>query len=486
MGPFEKPQNGFNMQLIPRFLFLLFLESTFTFASATHAFGIPQLPTPDSELASADLVVLAKWDPKNSALTNAQTISEVKETELIVTKVIFGQAKPGRLQIKLTRRIWFRMNPTKSDVWNCWDLEYENPIDITKEQIWFLFRAPSITTESNALVCLDGIQSASLETYFKTLRCEPGRLPDLLRSANPDVRSRTLTNLVEQRVELTHTEISDCAFDSDPRVRLTLARYFETHDSATVRNTLYRYLEDTELSVRAAAICILLRKRDEIDCAKLAKACSTITEPWKAIDVINVLDTWKKPELNCCYLAFLENDQIGEYSPGSLIPTTPAVASRARLASRTGLWLPLNRNMAARIFDQHRNGLLPSSSDKNGKFNPERMLLGNATITQTGILTVRVRNCTDNDLTIPRLPSTIILSDQEDSFIANEHVLTRNELKASDFQTIKAGNTLEFNFVFEQYNGNPKQVDLVYLWKGADFGFSAWQGTVRLPLKQDN
>jgi hypothetical protein len=486
---------------------LLFLWLT---ASSAHAIA-PGYET-DGDLAHYPYIVLAQWDKaamRPHELIRGNVLEKFEcFTELNILRVIKGDIKPGRHGLIFGFGIGWQEDGTGLSSGT--STEIPGDVDnVRQPNIWFLNRSRSWDatdrTEYLQVPHYRAIQPASLETYFIALSsARPEQLvPGLLSSDNPEIVRRVLNYICGEILPWPYepagwdryshpTKRERLLKDQASSLRKYLSGYMREHrhlaaavyaelsgkDGVEFIRTL---LADRDPKVRAVAIGILIRNKDEETLPKLGAAIEGLQDTHLACSIAREAALWGDVRLVPLLIPLLEDDSDGGRIGKDV--RVPALKARDALHDITGCWFPFG-------IAQSRQSWIEVASLGNQK-DMRRQLREVVPFKQCplqaefyGSLSdshIRVVNASTHPVRICRYPAWVDANTP--NMVANAGTDYREEdKKERDFLTLDAGGATVFRIHFaDHFNGvDPKDLSLSLFYRDLPTGIekTGWIGWV--------
>ncbi len=460
----------------------------------------------DLQLSQYPIIVVGTWD-KSPFLTNKLVKGNLCRefevfTELNVQRVIKGDIMPGIQTILFGREVSWSDDGTQLGMWTMDQMEGD-VADVTKPNIWFLNTKRSWDESDRRLYYhlpdYRAVQPLVLEPYFAAINSffPKKEVPKQLSSNSPLVLERTLRYICggilpwpddpdgpmaeyfnpKERGEVLRehaAQVRDVVTRDVGHVRaLAASVYAELADKESV-GFMRTLLTDKDANVRATAIGILAKHRDEASINGMAQAVVGVEDGWMACRVIDMLSSWGDRRLVPILTAFLENDTLSYQYDLEL--GIPAVKAREAIAKITGHWFPFDVAASARAWKEVKDiedpqrqtellqQLLPGSQcpvvaelvgspryyvqpPDDETSSPvittwDRSALDeNANV--DAMVTVRVRNTTNQDVVIAKVPTKYLQYSPSGFSEQGLGALSKSKAKEA-FVSLKPGESVRF------------------------------------------
>jgi hypothetical protein len=485
----------------------------------------------DVELASYPIVVVARWEKAgfNRHAKHTECGQGVLESEaytrLNILSVLRGTIELGEVDLQINYGISWAEDGTFVNSGTSTQL-VGDVNDITKPCLWFLKRKRSWDEERKdeylSVSNYREIQPVELKEFYQTLAKPDAKtaVPKLLATDQSLVADRVLLYLcggtwpwpvddrfnlggMEQQHEPLRKEanrlweyIQSVAKPSRPDATSVYAELAGKDGIENIRTLL----DDKDPKVRAMAVGVLARHRDEASASRFAKAVESFRGGGIGSPVVDALSSWGDPSVVPALIEFLQNDDY-EYGWGDDIGI-PALKARQGLKKITGHVFPFDVELsrkawqdAAKIDDpaERRQALnhaapaietpLIASAEGSPKKEASREFkdrLGKLDEDES-VIVVRVRNTSSQAITVLRFPFDVVFSTQHSSS-SRSHWKPDEEVSRELFTTIEPGDSIAFEVIVDEsfLSDSPpnRSLKLSYLENGKGQGLKAWIGTI--------
>ncbi len=479
------------------------------------------------DLAKRPIIVIAHWEkaPKVGVQLARPIRGNQKgeRTELVVTRVIAGDVKPGRHEVILGPFITWSKEPStitlprSSMAFTSLNPEHPN--------LWFFHRDRAIRDDPREYLFVEsyqGVRSDTVEPYFVALRSKEPQVevPKLL--ASPD------SEVVELALDwLCGGEIPDPNFEDDLPLRPTPNPSFPSrlrpedfgavdallkHEDEDIRGQavcvvgtlegkagipkLRRLLTDADPNLRAMAVMMLAALDDRESGEAISTAIRGIDDD---IDrVICALAAWKNPGSVPAIIGYLEDDDDGGWHSAELAPR--CVLARAALKQITGHTFPLDVDVATRVW--RLASKLPDAKRREEfltrMLREEPAPLAARLVRDGDGFSITVTNTSPRPIHLPKTPESIEESYElrlADGSISESRIgggeFDWSEITGKDsFVELEPGASTSFPYAVEEgknlglsrefFQAGPasRKVILSYERNGHEFGLKGWIGRV--------
>ncbi len=343
----------------------------------------------DAELAKHPIVVVAQWKRgdfkphhRYRGEDNENVIVAVEAfTELEILRVIKGDVKPGTAKLKVGGGIGW--SEDGSGVSSASSTELPGDVDnVTAPNLWFLQLEKSWDENDRSdylsINNYRAVQPLAMEAYFRRLSSKhpEQEVPELLFSDKVEVVQRALRYVCGGMTpSLDPDEFSARYLEPRDQGKLlkeqanSVRKVVEQTKAQQVRETaLVAYwnlvgsaateftrglLRDENSSLRAAAVVLLARQRDEHSLQAITDAVEGVRDGQHACSVIKALVDWGDTRLVPALISFLRNgESAGFYGDDLFIP---ALKAKEALYSVTGHYFAFDVESSRRAWEAAQN-----------------------------------------------------------------------------------------------------------------------------------
>jgi hypothetical protein len=331
--------------------------------------------------------------------------------------------------------------------------------------------------------------------------------------STPAKRGNVLIDQVEAVREVVQRDVED--------VRALAASVYAELAGKKAIEFMRTLLHDQDAAVRATAIGVLASHRDEASIDTMTVAAAGVDDGWTACKVIESLSPWDDQRLVPILITFLQNDSLA-YQYGDDLGI-PALKARTAIAQLTGHWFPYDvaRSLKAwreveSVADHVRRKellqkLLPGSRfpivaeligaprrqadrraddsgpDSDACDSAKSDLLAEVESTDVRV-TVRLRNVSNSDLAIAKLPAWY-----EQSWPAGVSSrglgVSEVEIAKEDFVHLTPAGTVTFELSLDGSlllaEPNSRKLSLTYRNNGNGVGVNAWIGVLEAEFGEE-
>lgn len=471
----------------------------------------------DDELAQYPIVVVAQWKRgdfkphhRYRREDNENVIVGLEAfTELEILRVIKGDVKPGTAKLKVGGGIGW--SEDGSGVSSASSTELPGDVDkVTAPNLWFLKLEKSWDENDRSdylsINNYRAVQPLTMEAYFQRLSSKhpEQEVPELLFSDKKEVVQRALryvcggmtpsldpdefsaryleprnqgkllkeqANSVKKVVEQTKIQ----------QVRETaLVAYWKLVGSAGTEFTR-GLLRDGNSDVRAVAVVLLARQRDEHSLQAIIDAVEGVRDGQHACSVVKALVGWGDTRLVPALISFLRNgESAGLYGDDLFIP---ALKAKEALYSITGHYFAFDVESSRRAWEASQN--LADKEERKRRLDkvqsqdpsPLRAeLIGDGSTNAA----VRVENKSKEEIVISRYPAW---GEQKwHGGVAGCRIGKVDGHGKSEFVTLAPAASIEVSIsLLDSYllaEPSTRTLTLAYTDNGSSQGVNAWIGLV--------
>lgn len=467
----------------------------------------------DEEFAKYPIIVVARWNKPEFQPHHRQEGNVIKDieafTQLEVVRVIRGDVQPGNNKLKIGWGISWSKNGEYVTSGTSTEL-LGDATNISNLNLWFLQRERSWDkrdkTNYLSISHYRSIQPLALEEYFRCLGSKnpEKETPKLLASDDPEVVRRTLRYVCGGITpELRLEEFDFLASYGEPkntgkllneadavkrvveqskmqevRAMATMA-YWKLNGAGGIP-FIRELLRDKNPNVRATAVVLLARQKDEPSVQPINQAVDGFRDGLESCCVVKALAEWGDSRLVPALISFLNNGEYaGAYGDNVFIP---ALKAKEALYKLTGHYFTLDAQASLRAWENVKH--IQSWEERKrqlAQLQPDDPSPLKAEVIGTGTTNavIRVSNKSKQEITIPRYASWVEQKWPSGSSGCGSQGSKDNE---SDFVTLKPGDsiqiqaTLQESFLLAQPGS--RTVTLTYKDNGSRQGLKAWIGLV--------
>lgn len=456
----------------------------------------------DDDLAKMPVIVVGRWNKAEPESHHEPQGDRYKtfewRAELVIERVIVGNAKVGRQKILSCRRLYCQDpgGPVGTGV----TVEPFDVDDLTRSNLWFLsYKRSWDRKDPNFYLSLDtvrGVQLASLEPYYLALRGTNPRatVPQLLNSEDIEVLERTLRFICggvlpwpyeptgferifrpQERQFLLYEQagaVDKLLTRNDKKVRrLAASVYAELVGKESIAR-MTQLLADPDSHVRAIAIGVLARYNRLPSDEVAVKAATGIDDCQMAHDFIKALRRSNNEKAVPILISFLQND--GDDEPNALW-------AQWALKELTGYTFPLEVEASREAWGKAKD--LPNAQQRQ-EYLAEHLPydptpLKATLVHEKGDVTVVLTNTSKKTVAVLQKPSGIDLRREKNQATATYPPDNERE---EAFLTLAPGQSarfpLEVDKEFFQDDFESVTVTLHYYRNGNKLGVNAWMGSV--------
>ncbi len=480
----------------------------------------------DQELAESSIIVVAQWEKASVESHNRYRenedlgpviIESEAYTKLRIVRTVKGaKLKPGQYDLK----VGWGISWSKDGTWLSSGTSTELPgdvQDITKPSLWFLNRERSWDeAREDDYLSIDNyrqIQPLGLDGYFLALGGDrPKRdVPLLLSSDQPEEVRRALLYVCGGHWPWPHDSDFERRYLSpDKRGEIlsaqanAVAKVVERKDLGELRSlavTVYaelkqegcvnyvrELLRDEDADVRAMAVCVLARNRDEKAIGGMIQAVNGITNGWMSCRVIESLGDWGDDRLVPALIAFLENGDSAGFAGDDLF--IPAIKSRQVLLAITGHVFPFEADSSLKAWDKAQHIADASSrGELLAQLIPcDAQPLKAELVGSNNNAYLRLTNTSRQPTTVTRHPSYGHQRSPGASFGCGFGQAAEVQSEKG-FVTLKPGDSIQLSVElrdrFLLASPDTREMSVVFDNTGSAYGINAWIGNIKVSFGED-
>ena len=490
--------------------------------SAINVKALAPLYISDKELSEYPIIVEAKWE-KSPFITHNKyrkeqglgkvVIRRETFTKLNIIRVIKGHLKPGKYKLFVGGGIdWHKDG---KDVNSASSTKITGDVsDITKPNIWFLKSRQSWDekdkTKYISIVNYREIQPLSLENFFTTVssKNKDKKITELLKSNNFEVLYRTLRYICggcfpwpykpwifyrpnkKGKVITTAASAVKKLIEKDKFQNLlpiALLVYEELKGKQSLKY-IRTQLNNKNPDVRAIAITILARYKDEETIKRINQAVYGIKNGWIACKVIESLAKWGDRGIVPALISFLENGESAGFVGDDLF--IPAIQSRKALLKITNNPFPFSVKLSIVAWNKVKKIEDPKKCQETlNQILPCLFFPLKAELIGTNHdAYIKLTNISKENITITKYPSHGTQNSEYGGGgfgVENSSAITSK----NDFITIQPGELIKLKVKLADYflrgTKNKRTMSIAFENNGEKFNKSAWIGSIQVKQGKD-
>jgi hypothetical protein len=437
-------------------------------------------------------------------------------TRLTVIRVIKGDIKPGEHQLMVGYGIGW--SAAGEYVSSASSTELPGDVsDITEANLWFLKKERSWDekdkTEYLSISNYREIQSLSLEEFYSVLgtsKAESG-VPKLLASDKPEVINRALRYICGGQWPWPNNSDFEMRYLApEKRTKVlrnaadAVARVVDRKELGSLRSlavTVYAdmkgkqcvdfvrgLLADEDPNVRAMAISVLLRNKDEQSTDAITRAVNGITNGWMSCKVIESITGWGDIRLVPSAISFLENGDSAGFDGNNLF--IPQIKAREALFRMTGHVFPFEVKSSLAAWEKVKN-LNDAKKRKEilGALIPcDAMPLKAEVVGTNKKAYLRITNTSRQKTTVTKRPSygNQCSPGASSGCGFGSDAAVKSE---KDFMNLKPGESIQFDVElgdrFLLADPSTREMTVVFDNNGRAYGVNAWIGNLNVEFGKD-